>query len=162
VYNDVETVRAYMEKNPEAADFLGSPAQSKERKNEVLKQMCDQMKVNTVSRRFLGVLVEKERADQLLAVLNDFENLYCEETGTLKAEVRSAVELTQKQETEIAKKVKALTNASNVKIRISVDESLMGGFVVQYGSDGSGFIDQSVKGSLEEISQHLFAGGTAV
>ena len=124
--------------------------------------MCDQMKVNTVSRRFLGVLVEKERADQLLAVLNDFENLYCEETGTLKAEVRSAVELTQKQETEIAKKVKALTNASNVKIRMSVDESLMGGFVVQYGSDGSGFIDQSVKGSLEEISQHLFAGGTAV
>jgi len=28
----------------------------------------------------------------------------------------------------------------------------LGGFVVQYGKDGSGFIDMSVKGQVKELS----------
>lgn len=157
VYSDVDTLRSYMEENELVAEFLASPAHSKERKNEVLKQLCDQVQMNGVTRNFLGVLVQKERAGQLPAILNDFEDLYCEVTDTMKAEVRSAIELSEQQQLQIAKKIKSLTGANNVKLKPTVDESLMGGFVVQFGSDGSGFIDQSVKGALEDLGQQLSA-----
>ena len=50
----------------------------------------------------------------------------------------------------IAKKIEELTGAKNIKLKREVDESLLGGFVVTYGKDGSGLIDMSVKGALDK------------
>ena len=44
------------------------------------------------------------------------------------------------------------TGAKNIKLKPEVDESLLGGFVVKYGKDGSGFIDMSVKGQVRQLS----------
>ena len=52
------------------------------------------------------------------------------------ATVTSAVELEAGQQSLIAKKLQAMTDANNVKIKPEIDESLLGGFVVRLGTDG--------------------------
>ena len=45
--------------------------------------------------------------------------------------------------------------AKNIKLKPEVDDSLIGGFVVQFGKDGSGFIDMSVSGQLKKLVSTL-------
>ena len=73
------------------------------------------------------------------------------------ATVTSAVELEAGQQSLIAKKLQAMTDANNVKIKPEVDESLLGGFVVRLGTDGSTLIDLSVKGQMERVERELLA-----
>lgn len=47
------------------------------------------------------------------------------------------------------------SGAKNIKLKPEVDASLIGGLIVQFGKDGSGFIDLSVKGAVEKITGSL-------
>ncbi len=50
------------------------------------------------------------------------------------ATLRSAVKLEQEQQFLIAKKLQELTGSKNIKLKPVIDESLIAGFVVEYGS----------------------------
>lgn len=49
--------------------------------------------------------------------------------------LRSAARLEQDQEFEIAKQMQEATKSKNIKIKPVVDESLMGGFIVEWGDN---------------------------
>ena len=51
-----------------------------------------------------------------------------------------------------AKKLQELTGSKNIKLKPIIDESLIAGFTVSYGSAQ---IDMSVKGQLEMITNEL-------
>lgn len=68
------------------------------------------------------------------------------------ATLRSAVKLEQEQQFLIARKLQELTGSKNIKLKPIVDESLIAGFVVEYGSAQ---IDLSVKGKLDRISLEM-------
>ena len=68
------------------------------------------------------------------------------------ATVKSPSKLEQEQTFLIAKKLQELTGSKNIKLKPVIDESLIAGFVVEYGSSQ---IDLSVKGQLDKISQEL-------
>ena len=68
------------------------------------------------------------------------------------ATLRSAVKLEQEQQFLIAKKLQELTGSKNIKLKPVIDESLIAGFTVSYGSAQ---IDMSVKGQLELITNEL-------
>jgi F0F1-type ATP synthase delta subunit len=70
------------------------------------------------------------------------------------ATVRSAVKLEQEQQFLIAKKLQELTGSKNVKVKPILDESLIAGFVVEYGSAQ---IDLSIDGQLKKITAELYA-----
>ena len=71
------------------------------------------------------------------------------------ATVTSAVKLENEQQFAIAKKLQEMTGAKNIKLKPVVDASLIGGFVVQFGKDGSGMIDLSIKGQMSRLAQTL-------
>jgi F-type H+-transporting ATPase subunit delta len=68
------------------------------------------------------------------------------------ATLRSAVNLQQEQQFLIAKKLQELTKSKNIKLKPVVDKSLIGGFIVEYGSCQ---IDLSIKGQLDNIAAEL-------
>jgi F-type H+-transporting ATPase subunit delta len=68
------------------------------------------------------------------------------------ATLRSAVKLEQEQQFLIAKKLQELTGSKNIKLKPVVDEELVAGFIVEYGSTQ---IDLSVKGQLDRITGEL-------
>lgn len=71
------------------------------------------------------------------------------------AVLRSAVKLEQEQQFLIAKKLQELTGSKNIKLKPVIDDTLIAGFTVEYGSAQ---IDMSVKGQLEQISNELQGG----
>lgn len=58
------------------------------------------------------------------------------------ATLRSAVKLEQEQQFLIAKKLQELTGSKNIKLKPIIDQSLIAGFVVEYGSSQ---IDLSIR-----------------
>lgn len=71
------------------------------------------------------------------------------------AVLRSAVKLEQEQQFLIAKKLQEVTGSKNIKIRPVIDESLIAGFVVEYGSRQ---IDLSVRGQINRVAEEITVG----
>lgn len=72
--------------------------------------------------------------------------------GVQVAVLRSAVQMEQEQHFLIAKKLQELTGAKNIKLKPVIDEDLIAGFVVEYGSSQ---IDMSLAGQLNQITNDL-------
>jgi F-type H+-transporting ATPase subunit delta len=52
----------------------------------------------------------------------------------------------------LARKIQELTNSKSVKIKPIIDESLIGGFIVEYGSSQ---IDLSIRGAFERVKKEI-------
>jgi F-type H+-transporting ATPase subunit delta len=157
VHADMETLDAYVKANASVAGFLANPTIVSEKKKDVLAKIGKEAGFHAFTTNFLNLLVDKKRENQIEAIIEEFETLFCEATDTQVATVTSAVKLENEQQFMIAKKLQEMTGAKNIKLKPEVDESLLGGFVVQYGKDGSGFIDMSVKGQVDKLSQVFVA-----
>lgn len=72
---------------------------------------------------------------------------FCPQVATL----RSAVKLEQEQQFLIAKKLQELTGSKNIKLKPVIDQSLIAGFIVEYGSCQ---IDLSIRGQIEKVRQY--------
>ena len=71
------------------------------------------------------------------------------------ATIYSAVKLEQEQQFLVAKKLQELTGSKNIKLKTVIDESLIAGLRVDFGSAQ---IDLSIKGQLEDVASDLVAG----
>ena len=74
---------------------------------------------------------------------------------TQVATVTSAVKLNNTQQEEIAQKLQSITGAKTIKLKRLIDPSIIAGFVIKYGRDGSRVIDMSVKGQLDNLMANL-------
>lgn len=155
VHADVETLDAYIKANDAVASFLANPVMEDEKKKDILTKLGKEAGFHPFTTNFLNLLVDKKRIGQIQEIAEEFEVLYCENTDTQVATVTSAVKLENEQQFMIAKKLQEMTGAKNIKLKPEVDASLLGGFVVTYGKDGSGFIDMSVKGQVQKLQSEI-------
>merc|ERR1712170_113328 len=125
---------------------------SAEKKINLIDQISVKGSFNIVTINFLKLLVDKGRIDCIIEVFEVFEALYCQATNTQVAMVKSAVVLKEEQQFLIAKKIKELAKSKSVKIKPLVDKSLIGGFIVEYGSNQ---IDLSIRGAFERVKKEL-------
>lgn len=154
LHNDMDKVGVFYE-SEEIGAFMTNPVISADKKKDILNKLASDITLSQTTTTFLSLLVDKSRIGLLEEISSEFESLYCEATKTTVATVTSAVELEAGQQSLIAKKLQAMTDANNVKIKPEIDESLLGGFVVRLGTDGSTLIDLSVKGQMERVEREL-------
>jgi F-type H+-transporting ATPase subunit delta len=102
-------------------------------------------------KNFLSFLVIKKRLFYLEQILKSFIETCSKKRGELKAELKSAKELS---EDEISKITSELTEnfSSKIKLNYKHDESLIGGLVVQVGST---MVDTSIKNKLQQIENRM-------
>jgi F-type H+-transporting ATPase subunit delta len=155
VHGDMETIAAYMTANPSVGTFLANPTMEAPRKKDILSTLGKEADFHPFTTNFLNLLVDKKRIGAIAAIIDEFENLYCESTDTQVATVTSAVKLENEEQFMIAKKIQEMTGAKNIKLKPEVDPSLLGGFVVTYGKDGSGYIDMSVAGQVAQMKNEV-------
>jgi F-type H+-transporting ATPase subunit delta len=154
VHADIDAIASVMKDSADIKEFLGNPTVPEEKKKQMIAKMAGESGFNSYTVNFLNILVDQSRIDAISEVCDAFEAKYCELTDTQVATLRSAVKLEQEQQFLIAKKLQELTKSKNVKIKPVVDESLIAGFVVEWGSSQ---IDLSVKGQLDKIGNELMA-----
>eukprot|EP00894_Picocystis_sp_ML_P001877 jgi/Pico_ML_1/52394/g3104.t2 len=155
VHGDMDSLAALIKTDESIATYLKNPVVDPQQKKGVINKIAGECEFNKITTNFLGLLVDKQRAGLVAKICEDFETMYCDITDTQIATVTSAVKLEDEQQFLIAKKLQEMTGSKNIKLMPKVDESLIAGFVVQYGKDGSAFIDMSVKGQMEKMAAQI-------
>ena len=132
-------------------NLIKDPTVSQEILKNVINKISEDFDLEILFKNFLNFLILKRRFFYVEQILKSFNEICSEKRGELKAEIKSARELSQE---EINKITEELSNSfkSKIKLNYNYDESLIGGLVVQVGST---MIDTSIKNKLQQIENKM-------
>jgi len=150
---DFQNLEIFLDESAELMDYLNNPIVSNNSKREVLTKTL-QSQVNTETFKFLMVLVNRDRIGLLKSVITNYLELVYETASIKMIEVSTAFAFTNSQKNMLIKKLKELTNAREIRLVITVDPSLIGGFLIKTQSK---VIDFTIKNQLQSLAKHLDA-----
>jgi F-type H+-transporting ATPase subunit delta len=142
---------AAAKESPALRSILASPAVSAQRKRAVIRRLADAIGASRVVRNFLLVLSDHRRAGALSEVIDAFDQLLDARLGYVRAEVRSASELTPEERERLAERLGTIAG-SKVRLRFGIDPELIGGVTARIGST---VYDGSVRGQLADLRARL-------
>ena len=148
---DFQNLEIFLDKTIELTEYLDNPIISQEAKREILTKTL-KSQVNTETFKFLMVLVDRDRINLLRAVIANYLELVYETASIKTIEVSTAFPFTYLQKNTLIKKLKELTDAREIRLVITVDSSLIGGFLIKTNSK---IIDFTVKNQLQKLAKHL-------
>ena len=140
-----------IEQSEDFSNLIKDPTTSQEDLLKVINTISENNKFESLFKNFLSFLIQKRRFFFIERILKSFIEICSRKRGELKAELKSAKELSNE---EIAKITEELTKnfSSKIKLNYKHDESLIGGLVVQVGST---MVDTSIKNKLQQIENRL-------
>ena len=150
VLADVGKLRELISTSPEFVAFLEHPLIPVEKQEETLVALFEG-KLQPVTLHFLRLLAQKERLGDLSDILVAFEAAMDEENGILNVRVTAAEKLLARQETDLQDKLSKRTGKT-IRLHSGVDESLIGGFLVQIGD---GIEDYSLAAKLATFKRNV-------
>ena len=132
-------------------NLIKDPTVSRVILNQIIKKISDNFNLEILFKNFLSFLITKRRFFYVRQILKNFNETCYEKRGELKAEIKSAKNITQD---EINKITQELSNnfKSEIKLNYTHDQSLIGGLVVQIGST---MIDTSIKKKLQQLETRM-------
>nr|QCI06017.1 ATP synthase CF1 subunit delta [Delesseria sanguinea] len=110
--------------------------------------------INDFILNFLLVLVDRRRIPLLITIINKYLELTYRLNAIKIVELYTSIEFSQTQQQTLVEKIKNITDSKNVKLVMTIDSSLIGGFIIKIGSK---VIDASLAGKLRKISFYLNA-----
>ena len=148
---DFQNLEIFLDETAELTDYLNNPLVNQNAKREILAKTLESQ-VNTETFKFLMVLVNRDRISVLNSVISNYLELVYETASIKMIEVSTAFPFTNVQKNTLIQKLKELTNAREIRLIITVDSSLIGGFLI---TTDSKVIDFSVKNQLQKLAKHL-------
>jgi F-type H+-transporting ATPase subunit delta len=148
---DFQNLEVFLKQTPDLVNYLVNPVVTSGAKEEILTKTL-KSQLNTETFQFLLVLVKKKRINLIQSVIDSYLNLVYELASIKMIEVTSAFPFTNKQKNTLVKKLKDMTNAREIRLAITVDSSLIGGFLIKTDSK---ILDFTVKNQLQQLAKHL-------
>lgn len=130
---------------------LLTPAIQNSRKRAVIAKLLEGAGASTLIRNFLFVIIDHRRIAAIDEIVDAFELLLDERMGFVRAEVSSAAPLDERRHAGLESELARLTG-KRMRLRFSVDPSLIGGVTARIGST---VYDGSVRGQLETMRRRL-------
>lgn len=135
---------------PDMRQALENPALTKQQKADLLIEAAGDA-LDEQAKNLLRTMAENSRLLLLPEVAALYEQMRSEAEGTIEAEVVSAHALSPEQQEKIVDSLKRRLGR-DVRLRIEIDEDLLGGAIVKAGDL---VIDGSVRGRLEQLASTL-------
>lgn len=148
---DFQNLETFLNDAAELTEYLNNPIVSQNAKCEVLTKTL-QSQVNSETFKFLIILVNRDRINLLESIITNYLELVYETASIKMIEVSTAFAFNNLQKNMLIKKLKELTNAREIRLVITVDSSLIGGFLIKTESK---VIDFSIKNQLQNLAKHL-------
>lgn len=147
VEQDFAKFSAAWKESADLRDVARSPLVSPEDKAAGLTAVAAKLGISDLGRKAIGVAAINRRAGELPAIAATYRKLVALERGARQVEIISARPLSDADKAAI---VDALSKQLGAKVEAetSVDDSLIGGFVVRVGSRQ---FDASVKAKLDAL-----------
>ena len=148
---DVDALEAALADSADLQTLLTSPLYSREEQGAAIAAVAKKMKLSNSTSNVLALMASKRRLFVLPQLLSALRTRIATHKGEVTAEVTSAKALTKAQTESLAKTLKAQIGA-DVKIKATVDESIIGGLIVKVGSK---MIDTSIKSKLNALQNTM-------
>ena len=132
-------------------NLIKDPTVNQEDLTKVINKIIENNKFDNLFKNFLNFLIQKRRFFYIEKILKSFVEICSIKRGELKAELKSAKNLSKD---EILKITEVLSQnfSSKIKLNYKHDESLIGGLIVQVGST---MVDTSIKNKLQQIENRM-------
>jgi F-type H+-transporting ATPase subunit delta len=151
VATQVRELLALWNGSAQLREAMASPVLEPDAKKAALAALFDEQVTPSVQ-NLLKLLADRQRIAVLDAVLERFLELYRELRHITLAKVSSATPLSEEQQAQLNQKVQAIAGTMAVEFDLNVDPSLIGGFVVNLGSQ---VIDASLVGQVRRLGLAL-------
>ena len=148
---DVDALESALSESAELRALVTSPVYTRVEMGQAIIAVAQKMKLQPMMVNTLSLMAAKRRLFVLPSLLAALRARIAEDKGEVTAEVTSAKALTKTQATKLAKTLKAQFDL-DVKIKATVDESLIGGLVVKVGSK---MIDTSIRSKLNALQNTM-------
>ncbi|HJO60763.1 MAG: ATP synthase F1 subunit delta [SAR202 cluster bacterium] len=140
-------------RNSDFIAFIDSPKIENVKKIEVIKEAFSKS-VSEMALNFVSLLATRNSVASLPNIADAFQELVDSEKGVERAEIVSAVKLTDAQERDIVGKLARMVG-KELSVTTYVDESILGGYLARVGDR---LVDGSVKTQLENMRRELIRG----
>ncbi len=148
---DVAALDGALSVSEDLRGLITSPVYTRDQVSNAITALAAKMELSQTVAGALGLMAQKRRLFALPQVLTALRALIAEAKGEVTAEVTSAQPLTKAQEADIAKTLKARVG-KEINLKLTVDESLIGGLVIKVGSQ---MIDSSIRAQLAALKNSM-------
>ena len=151
IEDQASSMLVLINKNNDFYNLIKDPTINPEDLSKVINKIVENNKFDALFKNFLNFLIQKRRFFFIERILKSFVETCSKKRGELKAELKSAKNLSSDEITEISD---LLTKnfKSKIKLNYKHDESLIGGLIVQVGST---MVDTSIKNKLQQIENRM-------
>jgi|TARA_B110000977_G_scaffold201463_1_gene296181 F-type H+-transporting ATPase subunit delta len=151
ITSDINNLRELLNSTKEFKNYLSSPIVRNDSKRELIEKTINSQ-ISPEMSRFLMILIDRNRISHIEVIAERYLELVYELANIKIVEVTSANELTEEQQQNLIIKLKEMTNAKEIKLLLTIDASLLGGFLIKSNSQ---VIDLTIKGQLTDLAKHL-------
>lgn len=151
VAKDLNSLVRMVKESHDFVDFINNPVLDQKTLQKTVFALVKKGKFHSLTRNFLGALVENRRLGQIDKIAASFARIVADYRGEVSAEITSAEKLTKAQETALQKRLKA-SLGRDITFDVEVDETLLGGLKVRVGSR---VIDSSLKTKLNNLTLRM-------
>ena len=148
---DFQNLDIFLNRTEELKSYLNNPLISLIAKREILTKLL-KSQINSETFKFLLILVNRDRINLLQVIIDNYLKLVYQLASIKMIEVSTSFPFTNKQKNTLIKKLKVITKAREIRLIITVDSNLIGGFLIKTNSR---VIDFTVKNQLQKLSNHL-------
>jgi F-type H+-transporting ATPase subunit delta len=152
--DDLARFAATVDATFDLRNVLLNPAFGEDERARVLDRVMDHLALGEVTRRFLRLVLERDRMLEVAAIAESFRKLADDRAGRIRAEVRSAGELTPTAAEQLRAALERRTG-KKVDLAVTVDPELIGGLRAQVGSL---VFDGTLRAELQRLRATLTAG----
>ncbi|MBQ2764875.1 MAG: ATP synthase F1 subunit delta [Firmicutes bacterium] len=146
---NINEIAALLEENQEIGLMLLNQSIQSADKKKAMGLIIEG--VDGMVKNFVNLVIDKNRADSLVAMCASYKELMEEQANVARAEIVSAVPLTEEQVKKIEDKFSGIVGQT-VKAETSVDASLIGGVQVRIGDT---VYDGSLANQLKKLNDSL-------
>lgn len=130
-HKEMLEISSTLQQSEELQAVLKSPVLSMQQKKDTVLAIFKDS--SALVKNLVEVLTANKRLALLQEVAGTFHGMYNEKQGIVEAYVTTAVPMDAALEQKAFNKIKELTKAENVVLHNTVDESVIGGFVLRVG-----------------------------
>lgn len=142
---------ASLRSSEELRDFYANPGFDESLKLDTTRKLASRMKMSELATKVLEVLVRNHRINDIEAIISALASYVNKALGVAVAEVRTAKSLDADEMQQLAEMLSKKTG-KKVELDVKTDPALLGGFVVQIGSE---IWDASVTGKIHKFRESL-------
>ena len=150
-YEEAEGARAVLKEDADIYKLMNHPKIVKEEKIQIIEHIF-KGRISDELVGLIGMIVDKGHFAELDSVLEYFINEVKESKNIGTAYVTSALELSETQKAQVAKKLIQTTKYVEFEMHYDVDAALIGGMVIRIKDR---VVDSSIRTKLNHLSREL-------